>query len=1084
MADIKISQLAFVSDPSPSGLVEVSVPTPSGYVSRSTFKHSPFDFPVVTDTVSKTAQFTAELGKRHLIDTSGGGFTADLPTVASPGLISFLIETTSNNQLTISPSGADKVGGKNQFKIRSGATTIESDGIEWHIIQRTGRNPNRIDPPDITTDLDPFDNADWDSAATEVYLSASGVRTIQGFEESTFIDMDNVLVVNDGSSNIIIAHDNATTVSNSVLIQGGANYTLPPNGAIRITRDGTVNKWRLASTSSVGGGGGGLTNWSENGLDLVPNASGTQSIGSSSFPVKDIYVEPSSLYLGDTAIQNDNGNLKFGAFRVRTESDSGVYREVLQSYEANTFILASRQTFANTGTFVPMDGNSGNDSKVTITVPSPDSIIEMEMSVGSINLGTSAIAQMGFNVNGTDEQTTFSQNATPWGPASYKKTVTGYSGTIDIYPVCYSHNSDNFYVENNYANTLTVKVYDPNPLEAAPTVQGPYEFVASKDVTSLQSSIDLSNIFSNKYIGYKIIAYDIQGGAENVLGLRFETGGSFDSGTNYKSHRSSTNDTTNSYSAGSGTTSYIQCGLAATAATSKGVFEMIITNPTSTSLYTEAVGSTVNTNYSGNMHGGSFIGVHLNAAAVTGIQLIVPSTTILGKVVVWGIKKNFEEKEFLPIGMDFQESTPLVASFTTQSTSLVDSGLTTTITPSSASSKILLNPVGTFTDGSSAADNRVYFQYYRDGSPIGSEFAIGSDIGGGGEILFSHSAMTMIDSPNTTSPVTYSVYIRTTNAADYAQVVANSQLQAIEIPGQVVTGVTKLRGDVEYAYCTLDSSVPTANASVSTSTSNLILPDSASEQSSGISVDYTNRRIQVKAGKTYELEGAIYVWGASTATIDYQWHNGTSILGNRGTGIVSTYTSDYAGQHIAKSIYKPTADGYVYFQLFGVGAGAAIIPGSSFVSVKQIDGHIGQSLREEYRMSGVGGYGSTNTAIYYFSTEDKNTLSQLGSVSNDSTNGFAVTALEDCEISITASTMASGNLYLPLGISLNSTQLTTAIGGITAADRIVYSHSPGTNGASVSVSATFLLDSGDVVRVHGDGQSASSTGGVKILLRK
>ena len=53
------------------------------------------------------------------------------------------------------------------------------------------------------------------------------------------------------------------------------------------------------------------------------------------------------------------------------------------------------------------------------------------------------------------------------------------------------------------------------------------------------------------------------------------------------------------------------------------------------------------------------------------------------------------------------------------------------------------------------------------------------------------------------------------------------------------------------------------------------------------------------------------------------------------------------------------------------------------------------------------------------------------------------------------------------GISLNSTQLTTNLGSITAADRLVYNENPSALPSSLSI--TLRLVAGDVIRPHTDG---------------
>jgi hypothetical protein len=201
--------------------------------------------PRIQDATPETATFTAVISETHIVDLSGGSFTANLPPVASGvGQIRFHVNGTAG-QLTVDPNASELIDGKLTLKIRSGTTTITNDGTEWHILQRTARSPNRVDPAQITANQDPYNPADWDNTVTHLYIDSDASRTIFGFAEGNFVEMDEVIVVNDGLNNIVIAHDAATTASNSVLVDGNANYTLEPNSTAVLLRDGTVNRWRL-----------------------------------------------------------------------------------------------------------------------------------------------------------------------------------------------------------------------------------------------------------------------------------------------------------------------------------------------------------------------------------------------------------------------------------------------------------------------------------------------------------------------------------------------------------------------------------------------------------------------------------------------------------------------------------------------------------------------------------------------------------------------------------------------------------------------------------------------------------------------
>ena len=129
------------------------------------------------------------------------------------------------------------------------------------------------------------------------------------------------------------------------------------------------------------------------------------------------------------------------------------------------------------------------------------------------------------------------------------------------------------------------------------------------------------------------------------------------------------------------------------------------------------------------------------------------------------------------------------------------------------------------------------------------------------------------------------------------------------------------------------------------------------------------------------------------------------------------------------------------------------------------------TVREMYDASGSAGYGSTDTKINYFTTINTNTISKLGTVTNDSTNGWKFTASRNCKMNINyLGTM--GGATNQIGISVNSNQLTTNIANITAAHRVAYDI-PASAGQGFDLGKTRIINAGDVVRVHGAGETIS-----------
>jgi len=100
-------------------------------------------------------------------------------------------------------------------------------------------------------------------------------------------------------------------------------------------------------------------------------------------------------------------------------------------------------------------------------------------------------------------------------------------------------------------------------------------------------------------------------------------------------------------------------------------------------------------------------------------------------------------------------STSLTSTFQTSSTSLVNSGITATIAPSSTSSKVLmfLN-----CNAYKGTGDRGYYGFFRDSTNLG-----GTNFGQyqvQNVNNYQHAGGNFLDSPNTTSSITYKVYIR------------------------------------------------------------------------------------------------------------------------------------------------------------------------------------------------------------------------------------------------------------------------------------------------------------------------------------
>ena len=113
-----------------------------------------------------------------------------------------------------------------------------------------GGSVKRLDPAQITSNLDPFDDAGWDRTVTHLYIGGDAIRAMQGFEVADFVDLDEVIVTNDGAFDMSISHDNAGTAANGVLCDDNRLYAIPPNGSVKLVRDATAARWRLFGLSN------------------------------------------------------------------------------------------------------------------------------------------------------------------------------------------------------------------------------------------------------------------------------------------------------------------------------------------------------------------------------------------------------------------------------------------------------------------------------------------------------------------------------------------------------------------------------------------------------------------------------------------------------------------------------------------------------------------------------------------------------------------------------------------------------------------------------------------------------------------
>lgn len=134
---------------------------------------------------------------------------------------------------------------------------------------------------------------------------------------------------------------------------------------------------------------------------------------------------------------------------------------------------------------------------------------------------------------------------------------------------------------------------------------------------------------------------------------------------------------------------------------------------------------------------------------------------------------------------------------------------------------------------------------------------------------------------------------------------------------------------------------------------------------------------------------------------------------------------------------------------------------------------VNRTIREDIRMSGQAGRGSINTNIAYFNKITSSSLNKLLSFQNSSTEGFSITALQDCYINAEwwrdmDSVTNNANI---IAWTLNSSELSTEPVALTNQESIIsitHTHDDGANNAALfaTTSASIRLKKGDVLRPH------------------
>lgn len=225
-------------------------------------------------------------------------------------------------------------------------------------------------------------------------------------------------------------------------------------------------------------------------------------------------------------------------------------------------------------------------------------------------------------------------------------------------------------------------------------------------------------------------------------------------------------------------------------------------------------------------------------------------------------------------------------------------------------------------------------------------------------------------------------------------------------------------------------------------------------------------QIEVSADRTYWLP-----LPNAAVIIEHFTYNGATNQAGIGYDAVPNNTDldIWFGKYANRDSAWNSSNGAYYWRVRKLKGGAAVAFGlvtSTSSGLVPASGSLGY-----IRLGTQNGQGSTNNCIRRFSTVITNTSTDV-TYADSATLGasFTINRSGLYSISYTDSASAAANF----GVSLNSSQLTTNIAGITQADRL-FLFSPTGNDLFQTGSITIFLNSGDVIRAHNDNSSPSST---------
>lgn len=140
---------------------------------------------------------------------------------------------------------------------------------------------------------------------------------------------------------------------------------------------------------------------------------------------------------------------------------------------------------------------------------------------------------------------------------------------------------------------------------------------------------------------------------------------------------------------------------------------------------------------------------------------------------------------------------------------------------------------------------------------------------------------------------------------------------------------------------------------------------------------------------------------------------------------------------------------------------------------------------ESARFNTLAGYGSTATRVPYYTEEVENDISELGTIVNDSTNGWSFTSLTKVKVEMNWFATSVSDAVV-VGISLDSSNVAIEIQSLPQDEILDMNESRTASSiryANSSISG-FILEPGQVLRPQTNGNAVTNVSSLNIRVTK